>query len=166
MEELLNTLQKLLSRHIGLHRQLLDLVRLENEAIVQMNLKDIQEITFSKEATINAIQNCEIERKATSEKLGSSSLDGMIMDLQNAGNTVLSEQFRTAYNTLKILIEHIAEQNEQNKGLVEHSLVHISNMKKNILGVSDAQNTTYTSQGQTQSSQGDGARPRMIAQEA
>lgn len=163
MEELLNTLQNLLSRHIGLHRQLLDLVRLENEAIVQMNLKEIQEITFSKEAVINAIQNCEDQRKLVSEKLGASELEKLILNLQDAGNTSLSEQFRTAYNTLKLLIEHISNQNDENKSLVEHSLVHIQNMKKNILGISEAQNTTYTAHGQSHS---EASRPRLIEQEA
>ncbi|MCM0604755.1 MAG: flagellar protein FlgN [Xanthomonadaceae bacterium] len=163
MEELLSTLQSLLSRHIGLHRQLLDLVRLENEAIVQMNLKDIQEITFSKEAVINAIQNCEEQRKVVCGLLEVPALDNLILKLQDLGNSVLSEQFRTAYNTLRLLIEHISDQNDQNKGLVEHSLTQIQSMKKNILGVSDAQNTTYTAHGQ---SHFEASRPRLIEQEA
>lgn len=164
MEELLNTLQNLLSRHIGLHRQLLELVRLENEAIVQMNLKEIQEITFSKEAVINAIQSCEESRRLTSSQIGVESLDSLILSLQDQGRTDLSEQFRTAYSTLRLLIEHISDQNDQNKGLVDHSLAHIQNMKKNILGVADSQNTTYTSHGQSHSaSEG---RPRLIEQEA
>jgi len=164
MEELLVSLQNLLNRHIGLHRQLLEMVRQEHEALTQIDLKEIQEITFSKEALIYAIQVCEKERKEVSEKLGVQSMEALIQALENNQRMEQAKGFRSAFTTLKLLIERIKDQNDQNSTLVENSLEHVQNMKKNLLGLSETRSNTYSSQGQAQGS-GE-SKPRLIEKEA
>ena len=74
------------------------------------------------------------------------SLSQLIIALQ-AVKAEWSETFRTDQNTLKILIQRIIEQNQANDRLIESSLFHIHEMKKNSVGKKQENLANYNLQG-------------------
>jgi flagellar biosynthesis/type III secretory pathway chaperone len=166
LSSIFQTLQKL----VGLHRQLMENVRFEREALTNADLKGVQETTFAKEALVEQIRQQESARlKATAElaltwkrPFKELTLTNIIIAIQ-ARDPKGAEQFRGVYNALTILIQRIREANEYNRGLVEKSLEHVHNMKRNVLGEAVPKSETYTPQGQRQPYTG-GA--RLISKEA
>lgn len=154
VEELLSGLYASLQKLIGLHRQLLDIVRLEREALVTADLKSIQEATHSKQVMISSIHQAESERLGTTASIAAIlrkpveelTLSKLIIQIQ-ASDQKRAEQFRGALNALNILVKRIKEQNDDNKGFVEKSLEHIGAMKRNVLGESVAAAATYSQKG-------------------
>jgi flagellar biosynthesis/type III secretory pathway chaperone len=145
------TLQKL----VGLHRQLLDVVRVEREVLVQADLPGIQNAALTKQSLIEEIKHFEAQRvKQTGElaliwkvPLRELTLPNIIVFVQGV-DAKTSEQLRTIFNVLTVLIQRITEQNQANMALVEKSLEHVHQMKKNILGEANPQSITYGHQGQ------------------
>jgi hypothetical protein len=74
-----------------------------------------------------------------------------------------ADQLRSAFNALTILIKRVSEANRENASLVERSLGHIREMKKNVLGDSNNASNTYNQQG-TRTNAQNGA--RLIEREA
>ena len=144
------TLQKLL----GLHRQLLDLIRAERMALEQANIKEIQDITYSKEVVIHAVREAELERIREMSSLAARwklplvdmSLRKFI-ELIQGRDLPSAEKLRNVQNALKVLLDRIQEQNHQNGLLVQKSLEHVSVMKRNVLGEARGKNDTYTQRG-------------------
>lgn len=146
---------------IGLHRQLLDNVRLEHEALVGANLKGIQSVTASKQALIESIQLAETERLRFLGELALLWKKPMReLTLINIGIAIQvedpkgGEQLRTAFNVLTVLIKRISEQNDLNRSLVEKSLEHIQAMKRNTLSASAPRTDVYNQQGKRESNSG------------
>jgi flagellar biosynthesis/type III secretory pathway chaperone len=145
------TLQKM----VGLHRQLLEVVRVEREVLVQADLTGIQNAALTKQSLIEEIKHFEAQRvKQTGElavtwkvPLRELTLPNIII-LAQGSDAKAAEQMRTIYNVLTVLIQRITEQNQSNMMLVEKSLEHVHQMKKNILGEASPQSVTYGHQGQ------------------
>lgn len=170
MERLLHQLNSVLTKMIGLHRQLLEVVRMEVSALSSADLKEIQEITFSKEALIAAIQLAEGERAKVVAAV--SSLDGAEREPYSLNQIIVENQVKhpehcrqlgAALNALRVLIQRISEQNDENRAFLEASLSHVQRMKGNLVGVTPNQTQTYTQQGQTASAP---ERSRLIEREA
>jgi flagellar biosynthesis/type III secretory pathway chaperone len=163
-------LHEALQKLIGLHRQLLDSVRLEREALTAASLKDIQDATFAKQALIEAIRQAETERlRATGElaiawkrPVKDLTLGEIVIAVQGR-DAKTAETLRSSLNALNLLIKRIREQNDDNRGLVERSLEHVHQMKRNVLGEAVPNTGTYTQQGQKNPATG-GA--RLISKEA
>jgi hypothetical protein len=159
-----------LQRLIGLHRQLLDVCRVEREALVQAELKQIQDVTFTKQELVEAIRKTESERiqqvadlaMAWKKPVRELSLSNLIVLIQGQ-DAKGAEQFRSALNALTVLIQRITEQNNDNKALVERSLCNVNEMKRNVLGEAVPKSNTYTAHGQRAGVTG-GA--RLFSQEA
>jgi predicted phage tail protein len=155
---------------IGLHRQLLDACRTEREALVQADIEKIEEATQAKQAVVESIRKIEAQRIQHVSDLAllwkkpvrELSLPNLILAVQNQDQK-LSEQFRSSFNTLTVLIQRITEQNDDNKALVERSLRNVNEMKRNVLGEAVPKSNTYTSHGQRAGVTG-GA--RLISKEA
>ncbi len=155
VEKLLDRIYQSLQKLIGLHRQLLETVRMEHEALAHAQLKEIQEAVCAKEALIAAIRQKESERVKCIAELAlylkrparDLTLPEIIIAIQGT-QRAKAEQFRSAFNALTILVQRIREQNDENRGLVERSLDHVQNMKKNVLGESVPRSDVYTNQGQ------------------
>lgn len=169
MEKELKDLHQNLQRLVGLHRQLLETIRLEREALVQASLKDIQESTYAKEAIIEGVRTCEIDRMKIVGELAlilkkparDLTLPNIVIAVQGV-KPKEAEQLRSAYNALTVLIQRITEQNQSNRDLVEKSLEHVHNMKRNVLGEQTPKAGTYSSHGQkVNSAQG----ARLISKE-
>lgn len=151
IKRLYDTLQKLLT----LHRQLLEIVRKEHEALVQADLTQIQDWTLSKQKTLEGISATETERlKITAElavewsrPISELSLNAIAERVQ-ATDLKLADQFRTLNKAILLLIQRITEQNRHNGTLVENFLGHIGQMKRNILGETVPKAETYTQRGQ------------------
>jgi hypothetical protein len=165
IKSILDSLQKL----TGLHRQLLETVRLERQALVEANVKLIQELTTSKQSIIEVIRLTELGRAkqvaelavAWKKPLRDLTLSNVIIGIQG-WDLKLSEQFRTALNVLTVLVQRVSEQNQENRLLVEKSLEHIHNMKRNVLGESSPKSNTYTQHGQKTHTNGNS---RLISKE-
>jgi FlgN protein len=148
-----------LQKLTGLHRQLMDTIRMERESLLAADIKGIEEATRSKQLLIEGIRQAENERiKAASElaliwkkRLTDLTLPVIFTQIQTS-HPKLAEQLRSAYNALTILIKRITEQNQDNFVLVQNSLSHIHEMKKNVLGETVPKSNTYNPQGQKQSS--------------
>jgi flagellar biosynthesis/type III secretory pathway chaperone len=163
---LLASLQKL----VGVYRQLLEVVRAEKEALVSAELRTIQEVTARKQALLETIHQEEAARlklvaelamkwKKPAKEITASAL---AIEIQ-AHDIKMADQLRSVSNTLTVMIKHAAEQNEENKRLVQKSLEHIGAMKRNVLGESTEKANTYNPQGQK--SRGAGG-SRFVSKEA
>lgn len=151
-------IHQILQRLVGFHRQLLEVVRSEREALASADLKGIQESTYAKEALIESIKLLEAERiraltilaaiwKKPVQELTVSSIAILIQGEDPKG----AEQLRSSLNALAILVNRIQEQNDYNRELVERSLEHLQNMKNNVLGETVPKSQTYNPQGQRSS---------------
>ncbi len=154
LEKNIQSIYESLQRLTGLHRQLLDTVRLEREALVAANIKQIEEATSAKQALVEGIRQAESDRlKRTAElalawrrPLRELTLPQLIIAFQSS-DPKISEQLRSAFNALTLLIKRISDQNQDNKALVETSLMHIQEMKKNVLSETVPKSNTYTAKG-------------------
>ena len=166
LTEILQTLQKM----IGFHRQLLDLMRSERDVLIQADIQAIQTVTQNKQSILENIRRLEIDRQKLIAELASIwkkpardlSLANIIHLIQGE-NLKLADQLRSASTALTVLIQRISEQNQSNATLVEQSLHHISEMKKNVLGEAVPHTDVYNPQGQKS-----GGMPgaRLISKEA
>jgi flagellar biosynthesis/type III secretory pathway chaperone len=160
LEDIIKKLYENIQKLIGFHRQLLDCVRSEKETLVASELKAIQEITYAKEVLINSIKSTEKERIQLVAELAfflkkpiaELTLPNIAIAIQGE-DLKQADLFRSAQNTLVLLIKRITEQNQENLRLVEGSLEHIHKMKENVLKECEPLANTYSHQGQTVSSQ-------------
>lgn len=140
---------------MGLHRQLLDTVRMERDALISAEIPRIEEATVAKQALVEAIRSAESARLRLTAELAivlkkpvrELTLPKLIVAVQGM-NAKLGEQLQTAFNVLTHLIKRIVESNKENQQLVENSLLHVQEMKTNILGETVPKSSTYTSKGQ------------------
>ena len=166
LNELLECLQALL----GLHRQLLDLVRREREALVNLNSTVVEECTLAKQELIDQMGRCESRRGLVTAQIAAQlkrpyselTLGAIIIAIQG-DDLKKADALRSVQNALRILTERIAAQNLDNGRLIESSLTHIQAMKRNVLGEAKPKSQTYTAQGQRSVTQ---AEARLISQEA
>lgn len=166
-------LQECLQKLIALHRQLLELNRQEHEALVQADLKLIQECAYSKQALIESVRQKESERRSLlveisvllKKPLSELTLSELTRSLQASSSAVdqkRSEQFQSSLNALTLLIARITEHHEQNRILVERSLTHLAEMKMNVLGEFMPKTDLYNQQGTRSNAH---CVPRLISRE-
>ena len=167
-----NKLHEILQELIGLHRQLYEVVKTENDAIANADVKGTYDAAAAKEALIHWIHQSEMSRQAIvhalayEEKLENKtpSLRQIIIHYQII-KPELSAQLQTDLSSLLVLVDRIKKQNELNGKLVEASLKHIQNMKKNIFGETTHQGRTYNQQGQKNTASASEHGPRLISRE-
>jgi flagellar biosynthesis/type III secretory pathway chaperone len=164
MEKTLAELYQHLQKLLGLHRQLLDLLRAEKQALVDADVTKIEELAMSKQGLLDQIAftdelrrrlvaSLETAKGATRAPL---TLSGVAIIAQGV-QVKLGEQFRSVQQALSHLIGRIEEQGGYNRQLVEQSLETLVQMKRNIIGAEAPKATTYSPKGQ-QSSGSAGAR--------
>ncbi len=128
---------------------------MEREALIAASIPRIEEATVAKRALIEAIKAAESARLRVVTELAVAlktpmrelTLPKIIVAIQVL-NAKLSEQLRTGYNALSLLIKRIEEANKENQQLVENSRAHIQAMKNNVLGETVPRSSTYTAKGQ------------------
>jgi flagellar biosynthesis/type III secretory pathway chaperone len=154
VDKVLTQVYQKLQKLVGLHRQLLEAVRTERESLVQADLNSIHSVTSIKQTLIESINQLESERVKSMGELAvfwkkpyrELTLPNIIIRIQG-DDPKGAEQLRSVFNTLNVLIQRISEQNKDNRALIEKSLEHLGEMKKNILGESSPHSSTYTQQG-------------------
>ncbi len=145
--EKLSELHGQLQRLLTLHRQLLEALRVEREALLSADCRRIQDCTSEKEGILHQISILEQARFRSSNALGDRDLAAIILAAQ-AIDLKLSDQLQSVRNALQHLIQRIREQNDANRLLVENSIEHVIQMKKNILGEAVPRAGTYSPSGQ------------------
>lgn len=154
MDQNFQALHACLQKLIGIHRQLLETVRQEHEAIMNAQHKDLQEAVYAKEALIEGIRQQELLRQAVVDKIATLlnrpieeiTLSIIVLEVQNK-DAKFSELLRSSQTALKMLAERVIEQNNYNRDLIKRSLDHVHEMKRNVLGESKPKSQTYTAQG-------------------
>ena len=153
LNDLLAKLQKLLS----LHRQLLESLRAEREALLGMDVKRIHDSALEKQGILHQIAIAE-QARATSAAAaatilgaakGQENLSNLILLAQSA-SLKLSDQLRSVQQALQMLVTRIQDQNLSNLRLVESSIQHLEQMKKNVIGEAAPRSGTYSATGQKQ----------------
>ena len=171
-EVLSEKLHVALQELIGFHRQMYEVVKAENEAITNADMKATYDAASAKEALIHWIHQSEMSRQAVvytlsqEEKLESSSptLKELILHFQ-ASQPNLANRLQVDLTTLVVLVERIKKQNDLNGKLVASSLKHIHNMKKNIFGETTHQARTYNATGQRNQASTSEHGPRLVSKE-
>jgi len=171
-ESLQEKLHASLQELIGLHRQLYEVIKAENDAISNADLKATYDAVAAKEALVHWIHRAEMSRHAVTYTLAQSenletqspTLKELILHFQ-ASNPDLSNRLQVDLNSLVVLVERIKKQNELNGRLVESSLKHVNNMKKNIFGETTHQGRTYNQQGQKNAGSSNEHGPRLVSKE-
>ncbi len=164
MENRLSDLLKILQKQLAHYRQLSDLLRTEREAVAEAKLSVIQDCVFAKESAIDGIRQREHERLRILGELAfelkipikNLNLNQLVLEVQGRFPK-LSEQLRSVQVALQLMVQKAHDQNLYNKGLLEKSLMHFHQMKRNVLGEAEEKSQTYSSTGQ-QRSPGQGAR--------
>ena len=170
--EIVQDILVILQKMVGMHRQLLEHVRLEREALVQADRKTIQEQALAKRGVVEAINGLEDRRRGYAlslarlwqrqpEKL---ILSEIILELQVRAPK-LAESLRSTQNALRVLVERVIAQNESNRQLLETSVKHVDAMKKNILGEADPLRAGYNPSGQ-RGGPGQQGQARFLSREA
>jgi flagellar biosynthesis/type III secretory pathway chaperone len=170
VDQSISKVYNLLQKLMGLHCQLLEVVRSERETLIQADLKGIENITCAKQVLIENIHQIELQRLKLTAELAVQwkkpyrelTLPNIIIAIQGI-DPKSAEQFRSIYNALTVLIQRISDQNIDNRGLIERSLEHVNQMKKNVLGESSSKSNIYTPQGHKASGS---QTSRLISKEA
>lgn len=160
MSPYVRSLHQNLYQQMGYYRQLLEWVRKEHIALVQADVKAVQEAVAQKESLIHLLQQAEADRIRITTELSIEwktpyarlTLSEIIKTTQPL-DSKLGEQLQSAYNALKVLVERVSFQNKENGALLEHSIRHVETMKKNVLGEPIQKSDTYTSHGHKKPSQ-------------
>jgi flagellar biosynthesis/type III secretory pathway chaperone len=153
LDEWVDQLQTVLNQQVGYHRQLLECVRKEHEALTSANISGIQEITYSKEAFIHAIGQAETKRTEIMSSIVAMVNRGVPLVLSELIIKVQgfslkkADQLRNTLQTLQILTARIREQNTFNGQFLQKSLEHIQVMKRNVLKEQSINPGVYSAKG-------------------
>jgi len=163
--ELLSELQQLLTKH----RQLLDLLRAERDAIVNADVGQIEAHALQKQAILDQIGFIDDQRSKRVQAIAQGAgapLDGLTLSkiaiLAQGTNIKLGEQLRSVQQALSQVLTRVEEQGSYNRALVERSLEMLFQMKRNIVGAETSQAGTYSANGQKT---GPTAGARLISRE-
>lgn len=170
MNSKLRELAQNLQKQLGLHRELLENLRREHQALLNAEMREIQEITYAKEIVLATLGQVERDRVAIMEKL----VDGrLIKELpQSVTQVVLAVQgehvndaaaLRSTCQALRVLIERITKVNQENSQLAHSALKHLEQMKTNVLGEAQRKAETYTDRGSKQT--GNARESRLLSAE-
>lgn len=170
LNETLNGIYEILQKLMSLHSELLASIEAERESLIQADLMGIQNTASQKQALIENIHNLEVARLKLVGKLAilwkipirELTLPHMITRVSKI-DSKSAEQFQNIYHALSLLIKKVTDQNQDNQLLIERSLAHIHEMKKNILSEAAPKSSTYSQQAQKVSSS---PSSRLISKEA
>lgn len=166
----LRDLAQNLQKQLGLHRELLENLRREHQALLNAEMREIQEITYAKEIVLATLGQVERDRLALMTKLN----DGRLIKAvpQSVTEVIVAVQgefaqhaegLRSTAQALRILIERIAKVNQQNAVLTQNALKHLEQMKSNVLGEAQRKAETYTDRGSKQT--GNARESRLLSAE-
>jgi len=164
--ELHQQLQKLLTHH----RQLLELLRSERDALVAADVEQIEARALEKQTLLDQVARTDDARAALVELIAAKqgvsaqplTLSRLAIIAQGL-DLKLGEQLRSVQQALSYTLGRVEEQGNYNRALVERSLESLVQMKKNIVGGESPNAGTYSATGQ-KSNQSAGA--RLFSREA
>lgn len=160
MDAVLRELAQNLQKQLGLHRELLENLRREHQALLNAEKREIQEITYAKEIVLATLGQVERDRMSLMVRLTDGrlikatpqSVTEVILAVQGE-HAPLAESLRSTGQALRILIERITKVNQENAHLAQNALKHLDQMKTNVLGEAQRKAETYTDRGSKQTGQ-------------
>lgn len=148
IEELLKNLK----HQVTLYKRLVDLCREERKFLVAVQLKELRDCTYAKEALLDEIQREEYRRNrwvADAAKLIGLSEKEITLEIigDKLAPKEMWEPILSLKNTLLVLIKKCAEMNQDNRKLAENALRDAQQMKRNVLGLTSDQPQVYGPKG-------------------
>jgi flagellar biosynthesis/type III secretory pathway chaperone len=163
--DILDSLGKL----VELHQELVEACGLERDALVQADLKGMQDITLRKQKIVDSILVAEQVRSlnlvayAHARGLAMEGLTlGRLIELLGSIDPKSAGALGAARLALTTVVNRAVELNDSNRALLERSLGYIEQMKRNVLGEAAPKSNTYNPQGQPKQS---GGGSRLISRE-
>ena len=151
MELLLNKLAGLLEGETEFYRSLLSVLQEEKEALIDSELKVLNEANKEKENLLLKIRILEEQRLRTledlSDELGYPPQDLTLARLSQLVDTPYSERFKECHSNLCSLTQSIKEINHSNRSLLMHS-VELVKGSLALLNNLIASNSVYYSTGE------------------
>ena len=154
MENVLVLFEKSLERLSDYHKKLFDILKFERKAMVDLDLEKINVFTYSKEALAADIQKENKKRKEIlvliSKKINK---DPQIInhnDIISIFENSKQNEIKGKIFSLTSLIEKTNLQNKANQEFIKHSMIHIENLKKGLLGINKVKNEIYESRGKVE----------------
>ncbi len=163
MVDLLNELQNSLNELVGIYRPLLDVLRMERDALIQVDIKQVREATLSKEMLLANLRVAENRRQILLERLNPENISLEELAVQVQGEFPSEAQhLRSMATALRLLVRRSQEQNAENQSYAEQGLKHLTRMRGTLLGEEDSSQSGYGAKGQRTSN---GPQPRVLIQE-
>lgn len=142
-------------KDLKVHQQaLLEVLKTEKSALVNLKSDTIQEITQEKQRLLDQIDHLEQERKAWTENFAKTqgepveaitlSFLRLFFEREDPG---LGEQVAVLYGELSLLLSEILSRNHENKALIESFLKTLSDLKANLFREKDRTRETYNARG-------------------
>ena len=155
MEDKLKKIFDVLTQLVGLHRQLLEFIRVERLHLAAADVQGIQLVADQKYHLVQEIHRVETLRmKLLAELVVESKLSlreltlAQLILVLEADDPKLAQQFSSLRSTLLVLTQRISDQNQENLALIERSLGNIEAMKSNLFASQNSHSETYSQQGQ------------------
>ncbi len=164
----LQNLIEILKHELALHKQLFDVLNAERAALVDVDLKQIREVTFTKEGLLADIQREEVRRRrwvdALSDYSGITPNDLSAEKVAEVYGGLEREQLVSLRNGLRYLLMQAREINSENQKLTENALRESQLLKENALGMGGDRAATYGPKGSMGMAKDRGS--RIITREA
>lgn len=145
----LESLRSVMSELLGIYRQLLDVLRIERDALISVDVKQVRETTLAKDMLIATLRIAEDKRTQVVDTLidPEVSLEDLAISIQ-AKWPEMAQHLRSTATALRILVRRAHEQNAENQSYAEHGLKHLSRMRSTLLGEDEPKQTAYGARGQ------------------
>ena len=164
----LQNLIEILKHELALHKQLFDVLKAERAALVDVDLKQIREVTFAKEGLLADIQREEVRRRRWVEGLsdysGIAAAELSAEKIAEVFGGLEREQLVNLRNGLRYLLLQARDANLENQKLTENALRESQLMKENALGMGGDRAATYGPRGNMGMAKDRGS--RIITREA
>jgi hypothetical protein len=125
-EVLFNNLSQCLEEEITEHRRLLELVRKEEEILIESDVNRLTDCNRAKETIINKIRNKESRRVELSHQLGAqlglSQDNPTLLEMAACYSGKEGDRLRSIHSTLSLLIKRIKDLSRKNSSLIQNAL--------------------------------------------
>ena len=163
-KQLIQTLENL----VQVYRNLLNIVKKENDVLSSTQFSEIEQINFSKEKLLLKVRELEIQWQKSADLLAQRwrlpNSKPSLLELANHPRATQGPKLKKLRQVLNELIERVFDWNKKNASLIKTTLSHITGAMDSITEFLN-ENPRYGSQG-SMSSENKDAQGRLVQREA